>query len=151
MLVPALREARRHVRSFGDEYDLLVDHGNPERCVDCEAFLQVGIDAFQWIVRADEAIRLGVSRGQLAPDAQFDRKLKALARAWLNTCDVVSRLNLWYLSRGKLGNLAEFRRCEAEMRAMVQSWQRDKMTDAMRALRDSAIEEHRRGETAEFI
>ena len=136
---------------FGDKCDLLVDHGDPERCVDCEAFFQAGIDAFHWLVRADEAIRLGVGSGQSAHDVRFDRKLKTLARAWLNTCEVASRLNLWHLSRGKLGNLAEFRHCEAEMQAMVQSWCTDAMTDSMRALRDEAIEEQRRGETAEFV
>jgi hypothetical protein len=152
MSVLALREARRHVRSFADESELLADHADPAQCVDCDALLQVGIDAFHWLVRADETIRLAIYRGQVAHDSLVEGALAALARAWLNTCGAANGLIALHLGQGdSLSNLAEFRRCEAEMRAMVDSWRTDEITDAIRALRDGAIEEHRRGETAEFV
>ncbi len=152
MRVLALREARRHVRSFADESELLPEHGAPADCLDCEAFLQVGIDAFHWLVRADETIRLAIYRGQLAHDPALDEALAALARAWVAVAGAADRhIAQHQQQEAKLANLAEFRRCEAEMQAMVQSRQSDEMTDAMRALRDGAIEEQRRGETAEFV
>lgn len=148
----ALREARRHIRSFADESELLPELGDGAHSFDGEAFLQVGIDAYHWFVRADETIRLAVYRELVAHDPRIDEALQALARAWVTVAGAADRHIVLHAQRGaSLANLAEFRRCEAEMRAIVRSLDADELTDPMRALRDSAIEEHRRGETAEFV
>ena len=44
-----------------------------------------------------------------------------------------------------------FLECEKQVRAMVRFLDDDRMTDAMRKLRDDAIAEHESGKTAEFV
>ena len=52
----AFRNARNHVRDFAFEgEELMAKHSQAMECRDCEAFLQMGIDAFHWILRADTA------------------------------------------------------------------------------------------------
>jgi len=152
MSVLALREARRHVRSFADESELLPEHEGATECLDCEAFLQVGIDAFHWLIRADETIRLATYRRLLTHNPRVEQSLHSLARAWLQSSEAANRWIEFHQQRGeRLENLDEFCKCEAEMRAMVRAQGGDTMTDAMRALRDSAVAEHRNGETADFV
>lgn len=147
----ALRAARRHVNTFTDESEILQDRHENVDLQECEAFLQLGIDAFSWLVRADETIRAAVYEG-LSHDARSDDALRELLVAWLRPC---ARGNAWIQSLQANGaepaNLAEFRRCVREVRAIVKSWQADELTDAMRDLRDRALAEHERGETAEFV
>ena len=58
-----LRTARRHVANFADECDVLKDHQQAMECRDCDAVLQLGIDAFAWLVRADERLRSAIYSG----------------------------------------------------------------------------------------
>jgi len=51
----------------------------------------------------------------------------------------------------KLANLEKFETAEREVLAIVRALDSDQLTDAIRDLRDSAVTEHRNGETAEFI
>lgn len=153
----ALREARRHVRSFSDECELVQDHREGSECRECEAFLQLGIDAFRWLVRADETIRGAIYTGGAEHDARADESLRSLFRAWLRPCDFANQWIAAQQGRGyHLGNLDEFRASEREVRSIVKAWDAnvadaDVLTDAMRDLRDSAVTEHRNGETAEFV
>ncbi len=148
----ALRTARRHVNTFADESEILRDHPHELGSQECEDFLQLGVDAFAWLVRADETIRAAVYEG-LPHDPRSDQALCELFIAWLRPC---SSANQWIQvlqtsGGGAPANLAEFRRSEREVRAIVRSWQADELTDAMRSLRDTALAEHERGETAEFV
>jgi hypothetical protein len=151
MSILALREARRHVYSFTDESEVMADHGEAIECLDCEAVLQLGIDAFHWLIMADETLRRAVYAGAPAdPDAQ--QTLEMLFRAWLKPCRPVKAWIAIHKERGyKLANLEKFETAEREVLAIVKALDADQLTDAIRDLRDSAVTEHRNGETAEFV
>jgi hypothetical protein len=126
-------------------------HHEAMECLDCDDLLKVGIDAFQWLVRADEVIRSAVYSG-MEYDAESDQILQRLFREWLAPCEWVNQWIAVHQQRGyDLAHLEAFRKCEQEVRSIVKSMDADVMTDPMRELRDLAIEEHRNGETAEFI
>lgn len=147
----ALRAARRHVNTFTDESEILQDHQGEVDARDCDDFLQLGIDAFAWLVRADETIRAAVYQG-LPHEERSDEAIRELFLGWLRPCAAANEwIDSLAVGRSGPGNAAEFRRCEREVRAIVKSWQADELTDAMRDLRDRALAEHERGETAEFV
>lgn len=147
----ALRAARRHVSSFADECEILRNHREAIECRDCEAVLQLGIDAFAWLIRADECIRGAVFSG-MEYDPQADEVIRELFRGWLRPCEPANQWIDALLGKGyHPDNLEEFRRCEREVRSIVKAIDADGMTDAMRDLRDRALAEHRDGKTAEFV
>ena len=100
-------------------------------CRDCEAFLQMGIDAFHWILRADTALRTADVDGKIAYTAELEQSLESLAKAWLKPCDLAERLIKLQQERNfEPGNLGEFRECCKEMRAIVEfneSWQNESL------------------------
>jgi hypothetical protein len=152
MSVLQLRVARRRLKSFADESKLIDGHRQAMERLDCEAFLQLGIDAYDWLVRADQAIRKAMLAGGEEHSPRTEQALENLFRAWLEPCKLA---NKWITSIGKRGqspeNLARFRECETEVRAIVRFLDDDMMTDAMRAMRDEAISEHESGQTAEMV
>jgi hypothetical protein len=147
----ALRTARRHVNQFTDECEIMTASRDADECRDCEAVLQLGIDAFNWLIRADEFIRSALYEG-MDYDPEADEAIRELFKAWLRPCVPA---NKWIDTQQKRGyhveNLEKFRKCEREARSIVKSMEADGMTDAMRKLRDDALTEHRNGETAEFV
>lgn len=151
MTTLAFREARKHVYSFSDESEIMRDHREAMACLDCEAILQLGIDAFHWLVRADESARSAAYRGDEVEEETFDM-LAQLFHHWLKPCAV---MNAWIAVQGERGyalsNLEEFRKCEREVRAIVDSLTADELSDSVRNLRDAAVAEHRDGQTAEFV
>ncbi len=151
MTTLAFREARRHVYRFSDESEILRDHREAMECLDCEAVVQLGIDAFRWMVLADESVRRLIYSGTQF-DADMSEMLTQLFRHWLKPCAVVNGWIAVQKQRGyDLPNLEEFRRCEREVQAIVRSLDADELTDSMSAARDAAVAEHRNGETAEFV
>lgn len=154
----AYRIAREQVDRFGDtepfgpgqqlghDQDLVVD------LLDCQAFLQTGIDAFHWIHRADQSFRTAIYQEGADDASQALGTIDALLTDWLQACGFANR---WIDKQGKRGhepeNLAQFRECEAEVRAIVQARQEDELPDGLRDLRDKAIEDHRNGQTSEFL
>lgn len=151
--VLALKMARRHVKDFNDESDCLIrEHREAMECLDCEAFLQIGIDAFQWLTRADLVVRKAIFLGKLEYDPELDAQIAGEFRKWLGACDSAKAWMEKQIGRGyKLDNLDDFRECEDQVRAIVESMGSDVLTEPMRELRDRAITEHRNGETAEFV
>lgn len=149
-----LRSATRHVRDFADESELMREHVQAMDCRDCEAYLQIGIDAFEWLIRADENFRAIVFSEKAEYDPRIDQAIQSLFRAWLPPCEFA---NQWIDSQLQSGyhpdNLAKFRECERQVRSIVRSLDQDsdEMTDEMRSLRDAALREHLHGETAEFV
>jgi hypothetical protein len=147
----ALRAARRHVNTFADESEIVQDRRDAIGSLDCDAFLQLGIDAFAWLIRADETIRASVYSG--APhNPHADQALQELFVAWLRPCALANQWIAEQQQRGQnLANAEAFRKCEREVRSIVRSWRTDELTDAVRELRDRALAEHERGEPAEFV
>jgi hypothetical protein len=147
----ALRAARRHVANFAEEWEIAKSHREAMECRDVEAVLQLGIDAFAWLTRADECIRAAVYSG-LDYDAEADESLRELFKEWLRPCEPLNRWIETQIQRGyHPDNLDQFRKCETDVRSIVKAIDTDAMTEALRDLRDQALEEHRRGETAEFV
>jgi hypothetical protein len=152
----AYRNAREHIRAFAGESETLIQrHNEAMECRDCEAFLQMGIDAFQWLIRADMALREADADGEFSYTKEVDDSFKDLAKWWLRPCEFAERWINVQKDRGhELGNLVEFRRCCEEMRAIVHFNERDgreTIAPGLIPLRDNAVSESLNGETSEFI
>jgi hypothetical protein len=148
----AFRTARLHVHNYSDQSDdLMRRHAEAIECRDCEDFLQLGIDAFKWLGRADRVIRSAVYRGVAEHDPSLDVALATLYAEWLRPCTFAERWIAQQESRGyRVDNLAEFRVCCEEVRAIVEANEGTLENDALVALRDDAIDAHRKGETIEL-
>ncbi len=149
----AFRFAREHVDAFESESDDLMKHHRAAmECRDCEAILQLGIDAFQWLVRADETIRAAIFSEAAEQDDEIDVATNQLFRGWLVSSERIRVLITMTLERGYVpDNLEEFRRCQAEVAAIVRSLDSAELTRPMCDLRDAALREHADGETSEFL
>ena len=151
----ALRTATTFVNLYAHEDEVMTDYGQAMDCRDCEAFLQLGIDAFNWVIRADQIARQAMFEGT----ADFDHDaaedgICALCRLWLKSCDRAEKWIALQLSRNlNVDNLDRFRECYAQMHAIVkvQDAADEEMPEVIAELRDRAIKEHRNGETAEFV
>jgi hypothetical protein len=149
----ALRLARQKVDSYTGEVDeVLRRHYEAMDCVDCEAYLQLGIDAFRWLVWADEAIRRGVYAGKAEYDSSVDGALRSLLVAWLQPRDFAEKWIEVQRTRGfEVDNADEFRRCCEEVQAIVRSFEDRSLPEAMARLRDRALADYRDGKTTEFL
>jgi hypothetical protein len=152
----AFRNAEKHVQSYSQEsQDVMAHHAEAMDCRNCEAFLQMGIDAFEWLMRADRAFRAAVYRGEKEYDLDSEKSLSILCKNWLVPCDVAEQwIETQQTRRYEIDNLEEFRRCVQEMTAIVEaSDEGDNVTlpKHIAILRDKAVDEHRNGQTAEFI
>lgn len=149
----AVRFAERSVGAFRDESGEA--RNLPGDAFDCEAFLQMGIQSFEWLVRGDQVYRAAIYKGE-KHNSDIEKAIEDLFRKWLDRGKFANEWVATLLKRGdSVDNLAEFRQCEEEAAAIVaflDSNQNDaELPEAMRALRDKAISEHRNGETAEFF
>ena len=148
----ALRVANDHVKVFAAEADVIKDHREAMDSLDCEAFLQLGIDAYDWVVRADRAIRKAVLSGQLEYDKTIDVTLENMLHVLIKAYDHVGTWIKKVEERGYvLDNISRFRESELQARAMAKFLSGDELTDAMRAVRDDALSEHANGKTAAFV
>jgi hypothetical protein len=151
----AFRTAKKHVDAYSEESALMADHYEAMDCWDCEAFLQLAIDAFEWLMRADRAYRMSVYRGEREPDAGLEASLERLCEGWLNPCAFAETWVEKRVTKGyRIDNLAEFRQCAREMSAIVEAINDrgdESLPKGIAVFRNAAIEEHRNGETAEFV
>jgi hypothetical protein len=149
----ALRTARSRVRDYQDQStDLMKKHAEAMDCRDCEAFLQLGIDAFHWLARADEMIRVNVFTSSQEYAPELDMAIATLYAEWLRPCD---HAEAWIARqeerRFRVDNLDEFRRCCSEVRAIVEANEGVLANEAMVELRDQAVDMQVKGETLEFF
>jgi hypothetical protein len=156
MSEPLAIQAAAHNVEFYEQHaqKFIPDHQKAMDCFDCQAFLQLGIDAFRWLINTDELINKAVAEGITEYDAELESKLDRLFRRWLVPCEFANDWIDLQLQRGhQPDNLKRFRKCQAEATAIVKSIDNTtrQMSDSLIELRDEAIEKHRRGETAEFI
>lgn len=153
----AFRTAEKHVRNYEQETrDLIAEHREAMDCRDCEAYLQIGIDAFNWLIRADQSLRRAAAEGNedaYSPEvaAAFGRHCKA----WLASCERASEWIARHRDREyEIENLAALRKCCEEMQAIVDFYDAERsesLPPQMAVLRDEALAEFRNGETAEFV
>lgn len=122
----AYEAAKRHVDFFSQQSEELGEHHEAMDCWDCQDYLQLGIDAFRWLKRAEEVIRDAVYQGALAgQERKFEHSLRTLYGAWLQPCDAAEQWAAQHIARG-LSNLDEFRKCrqDAEERYNQKAWLR---------------------------
>lgn len=151
-----LKYARQHVAHYREEHKLMADHREAMDCFDCEAYLQLGIDAFHWLVKADAVIRRAIYRGVYEHDPEVDAALQDLFRGWLEPCGNAEKWVAVPEKRGyTVSNLDEFRNCCEEVRAIVKSFDETEkdwiMSEPLITLRNQAMQEHQDGQTAEFV
>jgi hypothetical protein len=154
--VVAIEMARRRVTSFLDYSrcdNVMEHHKEAIDCYNCEAFLQMGIDAYHWLTRADELIRRCVAEGHEEFDENINEALRLQFRKWLIPCRCAHDWVDVQHQRGlDVDNVGEFLKCEAEILAIVTSFDcAPRLSDEMSRLRDEAIEEFEDGKTAEFV
>jgi hypothetical protein len=153
----AYRTAQSHVHMYGDAFQgIMAQHAEAMECRDCEAFLQMGIDAFEWLMRADREYRMAIYRGEIEHDPDFDKALQNDYEGWLNPCQYAEKWIESQLTRGfKIDNLVEFRRCVEEMNAIVEAYREGDnpifLPEGIAEIRDAAIIEHQNGQSAGFI
>lgn len=127
----------------------MAKHKQAMECLDCESFLQLGIDAFNWLNRADEQIRYSILKGKMEHDPQVDEAIQVLFEAWMVPCKIAHEMVKLQRERNfKLDNLDEFLRVEANVKAILKD--NRKLTAPIAALRDQAIEQHSKGQTSEW-
>jgi hypothetical protein len=150
------RTAQKHVANYKQESKLLMQAQQEAMdCRDCEAFLQLGIDAFRWIIRADRVVRSAFYNGVAEYDHGLDGQIAVLCREWLTPCEYAEMWIAKQLERRyQISNLAEFHKCCEEMRAIVEAQGHsdgEPLPPSMIELRDKAIDEHLNGQTSEFV
>lgn len=122
----------------------------------CEAFLELGIQVFHWIIKADHDYRRALYQHPDRHDQAAEQELEALMQGWLASGRGVLEWAEHNAAAGwKSSHLAEFRRCFEEAAAIIDSFDDVErggvMTDPLILLRDQAHLEHQNGETSEFI
>ncbi len=150
----AYRNAQKHVEFYSEESSLMKAHAEAMDCRDCEAFIQMGIDAFHWLIRADRVYRTAVYRGEIQYMPEFEKMLTELCQKWLEPCEAADGWIEKQRTKGfTIDNLAEFRECTEEMLAIVESAEPgdNQLPESVAALQDAAVEEYRNGKTSEFI
>lgn len=150
----AVRNAKQHVQSYAQEFDVMACHKEAMDCRNCESFLQMGIDAFEWMIRADRAVRMAIYRGDKDFDPDFEVAMSELCKSWLKPCEFAESWIAIQLERGyEIDNLSEFRHCVEEMTAIIEANEEgaESLPDSIAHLRDAAVEEHRNGQASEFV
>lgn len=149
----AFRTARGFVARYEDESSDLVlnEHYEAQDCQECESFLQLGIDAFEWLMRADLAIRRAVYGGERDYDARMDENVTLLLRRWQEPCKVAELWIAEQIKRGyEVSNLEEFRKCCREVADILTPDEEFFRDDALVALRDEALDQFAQGQTDEL-
>lgn len=149
-----LQFARKHVEHYTDTDDKLVLASRAAMdCYDCEAFLQLGIDAFEWLMRADLVVRKAIFNETYEYDPKLEEALEALCISWTKPCEDALAWVSIQRSRGfEVSNLDKFMECCEEMKAIVESFtEESEVPQSIVVLEKQAIQDHRDGQTAEFF
>lgn len=139
------------------EYDrILADHAEAEDCGRCEAYMELGIQVFQWILRADQDYRRELYQNPNAHSEAGEKELESLVRGWLVHGQGLLQWAERFAARGfQVRHLEEFRRSFDEAAAIVASFDETDadrvMPEPLIVLRDQALLDHRHGETSEFV
>lgn len=107
------RTARTQVHAFRSESDELeLRRQASQQFADCLGFLQLGIDAFQWLERARRQIEQAIRDGKLEPTAELDDAIEALYRLWLPAAELAQSRIGEFESASQFENFDEFRECK---------------------------------------
>ena len=154
----SVRTAQWQVQNYQQECaDLLAKYRGASPDDDIEAFLQLGIESFHWLMRADRAARAQAARAEISDWSSTEADLRALCRHWSEASEFAGG---WILQQGAepvAANLKRFRECVAEMDAIAKfeshrdAAHAETLTSPAVHLRDEALREYQNGETAEFF
>jgi hypothetical protein len=153
----AFRTAEKHVRNYEKEsQELRAEHREAMDCRDCETFLQLGIDAFSWLIRADRVLRTALAEGvEDAYSKEVADAFHRMCKAWLAPCEYARKWIGIQIERGyTIDNLAQFEECCEEMEAIVEFNDRDATESLPVPIanhRNEAVNEFDNGQTAEFV
>jgi len=122
----AYRTARSQVHAFKSEGDeIMARHYEANDCVDCESYLQLGIDAYNWLRRARMRIQEATSQGKAEPSSEADDAIEVLYRLWLQPVEIANKRIEIQINNGfEVSNLNEFRECERAVRIIVKDFER---------------------------
>jgi hypothetical protein len=149
----AFRNAEKLVQAYAQEWRDW--EARCERAVvdpNAEALLQMGIDAFEWLLRADRAARAAIYEHRAQFDPKFEQALETLCADWLATAKR-AEARIPQASGEIVENLPRFRQCLEEMEAIVEAFRGSsgKLPSDLAKLRDAAGDEQRHGKAAKFI
>ncbi|MBX7073795.1 MAG: hypothetical protein K1X71_11665 [Pirellulales bacterium] len=116
----AYRTARNSVHAFRSEGDEIVVRREVVASPgECESLLQLGIDAYAWLERANRDIVTAIRQGQTQPAAELDRAIEALYRMWLPSAATLEQISQQIQHEDPPPNLSRFRECEQLVREKV--------------------------------
>jgi hypothetical protein len=152
----AYRTAEKQLAAFVAESHFLAAGHGPVHPADCEAILQLGLDAFQWLMRADRTYRMAMFRAEMEYSPDLEKSLHQDCLAWLEQASATLRELQSDRARNlQLDNREGFVRQIEEMTAIVAAYQADdtqeELPPQMAPLRDAAIAEQKNGQATEFI
>jgi hypothetical protein len=139
------------------EYErILAEHAEAEDCGRCELYMELGIQVFQWILKADQDYRRELYANPTLHSEAVEKELESLVRGWLTHGAGLIAWAERNVARGfQVKHLEDYRRSFDEATAIVESLDdtdaREQMTEPLILLRDQALLEHRNGETSEFV
>ncbi len=136
--------------------DLMQHCAEAEDCRNLEDFLKLGIEAFDWVERADLWLRGSLARGTISKE-EGDRVsdvIDSMCKGWLKPCTFAKAWVSRVMNNGyHVDNLEQFMECCRQMNSIVggQGTDTETMSDALVGMETEALTEHRNGETAEFV
>jgi hypothetical protein len=117
-----IRTAQKHVKNYEAETAVMMAHYQAMECLDCEAYLDLGIDAFGWIIKATKDVRKSALKSDDDGIDEAEKLLRMLRKIWLGPCDWAEQWAELQIQRGfALPNLEKFRQCSKAMRQLVES------------------------------
>jgi hypothetical protein len=131
----AFKSARRHVRFYARQSQLMERHEEAMECRDCEDFLQLGIDALKWLQRAEEELRLSVYSGERLNSVELSDGLDRLYHVWLMP---VHSAEQWIAAQAARGytpdNIHEFRHACEQAREIVENRDWSRVSECSRSI-----------------
>ncbi|MBA3485105.1 MAG: hypothetical protein H0T51_25190 [Pirellulales bacterium] len=127
--------------------DVMKDHHEAMDCRNCEAFIQLGINAYNWLMRADCAYRQAVYDDPSCYDAAFDAVIHESLKQWLGESQRAEKWVAVQVKRGfGIDGLQEFRNICSEVRSILGSFEDDSrggkvMSRSLIVLRDTSLAE----------
>jgi hypothetical protein len=108
-------------------------------CRDCEDFLRLGIEAFQWLQKAHQSIQDDVVHARSVFDGHIEHAITKLYQRWLKPYATAEHWMKGLQDEGfEIDNAVEFARCCQEASAILEE---RLMTEAARRARVQNSEE----------
>jgi len=107
-----LQIARSKVEEYEHEESIVRDSKHARDCLDCEAYLDMGMEALQWLERAEEVFTEALARFDFDFSTELMEALENLHIAWLRPCAFAEKWIATCQENGyELRNVEDFRSC----------------------------------------